>query len=156
MCLYLIHKLSCLLTSVESCRLRRQNIPVLNKMIMEVKNAFMIFITRKRAEISQHDRDPQNVKSYLSREAWPYDSFFLWFQGVVYLISPMKTSDLFQAALRTSYMHTDDVFMRICIGKTAELGQKSIELNISSYAAPDAGESLQRYWCRAKTLFLCS
>ena len=107
----------------------------------------MIFITGKRAEISRPERDPQNVKSYLSREAWQYDRFPLWFRGMVYLISPMKTSDLFQAALRTSYMHTDDVFIGICINKTAELGQKSIELDISSYAAQDAGESLQRDWC---------
>ena len=66
---------------------------------------------------------------YISREVWPYDTYPLWLQGMVYLLSPSNTADLFQAALRTHYMHTDDVFIGILVNKTAKPGQKSLIIN---------------------------
>lgn len=66
---------------------------------------------------------------------------------MVYLLSPSNTALLFQAALRTGYMHTDDVFIGICVNKTAVPGQKTQVVNyISEYADPDEGELLRRSW----------
>ena len=76
----------------------------------------------------------KNGKWYISAEVWPYKDYPLWFQGMVYMLSPNYTADLFQAALRTHYLFTDDVFIGICVNKTAAPTQKSIALkNISSY-----------------------
>ena len=44
------------------------------------------------------------------------------------MLSPNYTSDLYQAALRTHYMFTDDVFIGICVDKTAAQTQSSIAL----------------------------
>ena len=59
---------------------------------------------------------------------WPYKDYPLWFQGMVYMLSPNYTADLFQAAFRTHYMFTDDVFIGICVNKTAVRTQNSIAL----------------------------
>ena len=44
----------------------------------------------------------------------------MWFQGLVYFLSPQYTGQLFTTALNTHYMHTDDVFMGILVNKTKE------------------------------------
>ena len=44
------------------------------------------------------------------------------------MLSPHYTAYLYQAALRTHYMFTDDVFIGICVNKTAAPTQQSIPL----------------------------
>lgn len=84
---------------------------------------------------------------------WPYDDYPLWLQGMVYVLSPSHTAELFQAALRTGYMHTDDVFIGICVNKTARTGQQTIIDDISSYEEPDRGESQRKVWDAAVVPF---
>ena len=67
-------------------------------------------------------------KWYVSADMWPYKDYPLWFQGMVYMLSPNYTSDLYQAVLRTHYVFTDDVFIGICVNKTAAQTQNSIAL----------------------------
>ena len=57
---------------------------------------------------------------YISREVWAPDEYPMWFQGLVYFLSPQNTGQLFTTALNTHYMHTDDVFMGILVNKTRE------------------------------------
>ena len=54
----------------------------------------------------------------MSREVWAPDKYPLWFQGLVYFLTPQHTGELFNTALNTHYMHTDDVFLGIVVNKT--------------------------------------
>ena len=85
------------------------------------------FLTGKAVANPNPHRNKKS-KWYISADVWPYDTYPLWFQGMVYMLSPHYTADLYQAALRTHYMFTDDVFMGICVNKTAAPTQKSIPL----------------------------
>ena len=97
----------------------------------------------------------------MPREVWPYGSYPLWLQGMVYFLSPGYTAELFQAALRTKYMFTDDVFIGICVNKTALPGQETIVVNdISSFHVVNSqnigskqAAQLQEDWDEARITF---
>ena len=107
---------------------------------------FNFFLAGKFSDGVRPVRNPFNTW-YISREVWPYDTYPLWLQGMVYLLSPSNTADLFQAALRTHYMLTDDVFIGILVNKTAKPGQKSLIIgNISAYGSPGYEEEICQTW----------
>lgn len=76
---------------------------------------------------------------------------------MVYIISPRNAAELFQAALRTHYMHTDDVFMGILVNKTAEPGQVTQMVpTMSAYAdldKPSGEHILCRIWRKGQVPF---
>ena len=80
---------------------------------------------------------PHRVKThpyYISRDAWRYKHYPLWLQGMVFFLKPKYTGELFEAALRTNYIFMDDVFIGICVNKTARAGQKTLNLrDLSTY-----------------------
>ena len=114
---------------------------------------FNYFLAGKLAQGVRPVRNPFNTW-YISREVWPYDTYPLWLQGMVYLLSPSNTADLFQAALRTHYMHTDDVFIGILVNKTAKPGQRSLIINdLSAWVELGWEESLCQTWIDGTTPF---
>ena len=60
-------------------------------------------------------------KWIVSREAWPYDTYPTWFQGLVYFLNPRFAGELYQQAIRIHYLHVDDVFVWITVNRTHSL-----------------------------------
>ena len=77
----------------------------------------------------------------------------MWFQGLVYFLSPQYTGQLFTTALNTHYMHTDDVFIGILVNKTKDFSTGEVlplkGLSRSAVITHD----LQGSWKGASTIF---
>ena len=102
----------------------------------------------KTIAFSQPVRD-KSSKWYISREVWAHDFYPLWFQGLVYFLTPRHTGLLFNASLHTHYMHTDDVFVGIIVHRTPEVQPfaKSIKF-LSEFAMEgfDINKTLRPKW----------
>mgnify|MGYP001793078401 FL=1 len=61
-------------------------------------------------------RDPDS-KWYISNSTWSEEFFPLWFQGLIYFLSPSSSTELFKLALLTPYLHTDDVYIGVLVKK---------------------------------------
>lgn len=86
------------------------------------------FLTGKAIENYQIvSRDPEK-KWYISEEVWPEEVFPLWFQGLIYFLTPSSASELFKLAQVTPYMYTDDVF----VGVLMRTLQKRYVMQVSS------------------------
>ena len=72
----------------------------------------------------------------MPREVWAPDEYPLWFQGLVYFLTPQHTGELFNTALDLHYMHTDDVFVGILVNKTNSIRPGATILKDLSVFAP--------------------
>ena len=100
-------------------------------------------------EIDSVPNRNKSSKWYTSREVYPYNKYPLWFQGLVYFLSPQHTGQLFETALDTHYMHTDDVFMGIIVNKTKSVQPYGRSLQfLSEFAIEgfDLVKTLQPLW----------
>ena len=94
----------------------------------------MFYFTGKGISSVPHRR--KSSKWYVSREVWAPDLYPVWFQGLVYFLTPQHAGELFQTALDTHYMHTDDVFVGIIVDKTSSIAPFTNKLRyISEFAA---------------------
>ena len=93
------------------------------------------------------------AKWYVSREVWALDKYPLWFQGLVYFLTPQHTGELFNTALNTHYMHTDDVFLGIVVNKTKVFTTKHLwSIEAFSEAESDM-KYLRTLWEDRKAIF---
>lgn len=95
-------------------------------------------------------------KWYISKKVWPLDVYPTWFQGLVYFLTPRTTAQLFQTALSTCYMHTDDVFIGIVVNKTRSAGIETIiDHSISKFAnrRQDPYRTLRPTWDKGRSTF---
>ena len=94
----------------------------------------MVYFTGKGISSVPHRN--KSSKWYVSREVWAPDLYPVWFQGLVYFLTPQHAGELFQTALDTHYMHTDDVFVGIIVDKTSSIAPFTNKLRyISEFAA---------------------
>jgi len=97
---------------------------------------------------SSPNRNPES-KWFVSEDVWPHKEYPTWFQGLIYFLSPRHAIDLFRTALRTKYMHTDDVYMGILVNRTASMqGALIPDTELSYFTQDDKGivEILKPYW----------
>ncbi|XP_067930799.1 lactosylceramide 1,3-N-acetyl-beta-D-glucosaminyltransferase-like [Watersipora subatra] len=92
------------------------------------------------------DRVPfikESKKWYRYSKRWAKDEFPMCFQGLVYFLTPQHTGELFETALHTPYMYTDDVFLGILVDKT-ESDQFYVENLYDLFEYAFKGFSLRR------------
>ena len=103
------------------------------------------------------NRNPDS-KWYVSREVYPNDTYPVWFQGLVYFLTPSTTAELFKQSLQTRYMHTDDVFIGIVVHKVPSI-QKGIikKNNLSAITNQNDAIGLEKHlgaaWLRGNVPF---
>ncbi|XP_067930291.1 beta-1,3-galactosyltransferase 1-like [Watersipora subatra] len=98
----------------------------------------------------------KHSKWYVSKEVWPEDTYPTWFQGLVYFLSPQHTAELFETALHTHYMHTDDVFIGILVSKTESIRPYTTALSsFSEFALEgfDVVKKLKPKWNKGSSIF---
>lgn len=59
-------------------------------------------------------------KWYVSWELWPEELYPVWFQGLVYVLTPNLAAKLYPIALTTRYMFTDDVYVGVLVSQVPE------------------------------------
>ena len=82
--------------------------------------------------------------------------FPVWYQGLVYFLSPRHAGELFHTALNTHYMHTDDVFVGICVNNTNSVRpHRTAVKHLSEFAMEgfDLIKSLQPKWLHGNAKF---
>lgn len=100
-------------------------------------------------------RNPRS-KWFISWEAWPEKLLPMWFQGLVYFMSPRHTGLVYEAALTTHYIQTDDVFMGISVSKVPDFNSGVI---IDDKISAQNGDSykkvlvLRNGWINSSVLF---
>lgn len=101
------------------------------------------------------NRSPSS-KWYVSYQVWPDKFYPQWFQGMIYFLTPRYADIMFQTALNTHYMHTDDVFIGIVVSKIPDLKPGIRNVNAISHYT-DGGYDhqirMKPYWRNSHAIF---
>jgi hypothetical protein len=70
-------------------------------------------------------------KWYMPFNEWPEKYYPTWFQGLAIFLSPGITGKLFEQALKTKYLFTDDVYIGVLVDRLIKTDDKRLKTDIT-------------------------
>lgn len=69
----------------------------------------------------------KSAQWYVSHEQWPDDTYPIWYQGLVYILTTPLTKQISSLAAEQPYLFLDDVFIGVVVSKVPDVKYLTIQ-----------------------------